>query len=210
MATHPNIAYTVLQLTAFMTNLDLQHWTAAKCVLRYLAGTQNLKLKYMAEKQENKSTNSFYLYSDADFTNTKDCISISRYVSMLSNAVIMWSAKKQHDVTLSTAKAEYAAMANATKEAMWLQNVFCELGFKQTEPTLIFSDNQSALAIGQSKQYHQHSKYFCLRHHYICEKVTKGAIKVQYCPTNKMIADIFTKGLPKLRHEQHVTNLRLY
>ena len=73
---------------------------------------------------------------------------------MLSNAAIMWSAKKQHDVMLSTAKAEYVAMANATKEAMWLRNVFCELGFKQTEPTLIFGDNQSALAIGQSKQYH--------------------------------------------------------
>ena len=90
----PDIAYTVLQLTAFMTNPDLQHWTTAKHVLRYLAGMQNLKLKYMAEKQENGPTNSFYLYSDADFANTEDCISISGYVSMLSNVVIMWSTKK--------------------------------------------------------------------------------------------------------------------
>ena len=142
VATCPDIAYTVSRLVAFMTNPDLQHWTAAKHVLRYLAGTQNLKLKYMAEKWKNEPTNSFYLYSDADFANTEDCISISGYVSMLSNAAIMWSAKKQHDVMLSTAKAEYVAMANATKEAMWLQNVFCELGFKQTEPTLILGDNQ--------------------------------------------------------------------
>ena len=99
-----------------MTNPDLQHWTAAKRVLRYLAGTQNLKLRYTAEKQENKPTNSFYLYSNADFTNTEDCISISGYVSMLSNAAITWSAKKQHDVTLSTAEAEYVTMANAV---MW-------------------------------------------------------------------------------------------
>ena len=42
MATYPDIAYTVSQLTAFMTNPDLQHWTAAKHVLRYLAGMQNL------------------------------------------------------------------------------------------------------------------------------------------------------------------------
>ena len=81
---------------------------------------QNLKLRYTAEKQEDEPTNSFYLNSDANFANTEDCISISGYVSMLSNAVITWSAKKQHDVMLSTAKAEYAAMANATKEAMWL------------------------------------------------------------------------------------------
>ena len=72
VATHPDIAYTVLRLAAFMTNPDLQHWTTAKHVLRYLAGMQNLKLKYTAEKQENKPTNSFYLYSDADFANTKD------------------------------------------------------------------------------------------------------------------------------------------
>ena len=85
---------------AFMTNPDLQHWTAAKCVLGYLAGTQNLKLRYMAEKQENKLTNSFYLFSYANFANTEDCISISGYVSMLSNAAITWSAKKQHDVML--------------------------------------------------------------------------------------------------------------
>ena len=66
----------------------------------------------------------------------------------------MWSSKKQNKVTTSTAEAEYALIAQAMKEATWLQNLFLELGFPQREPTIIFGDNQSALAIGHNYQYH--------------------------------------------------------
>ena len=66
----------------------------------------------------------------------------------------MWSSKEQNEVMTLTAKAKHASIAQAMKEATWLQNLFLELGFPQREPTIIFSDNQSVLAIGHNYQYH--------------------------------------------------------
>ena len=66
----------------------------------------------------------------------------------------MWSSKKQNEVMTSTAKAKYASIAQAMKEATWLQSLFLELGFPLREPTIIFGNNQLALAICHNYQYH--------------------------------------------------------
>jgi hypothetical protein len=36
-----------------------------------------------------------------------------------------------------------------------------------------------------------------LRYHFIRDLISKGTIKLQYCPTEDMLADILTKALPK-------------
>ena len=138
IATRPDIAYMVSQLASFTANPNLGHWTAAKRVLRYLAGTWDLGIVYSANDNPERPTKNFYSYSDTDFANNLDCLSISGYAFLLSNGAIMWSSKKQNAVTLSTAEAEYTAMAHMTKEAIWLRNLFTELGFHQTELIIIF------------------------------------------------------------------------
>ena len=45
-------------------------------------------------------------------------------------------------------------------------------------------------------------QYFQQQYHYIREKATSGDLKIEYCPTNKMQADILTKALPPTRHEE--------
>ena len=197
------------RLASFTANPNLGHWTAAKHVLRYLAGTRDLGIVYSANNNPERPTKNFYFYSDADFANNLDCLSISGYTFLLSNGAIMWSSKKQNAVMLSTAEAEYTAMAHATKEAIWLRNLFTELGFHQTEPTIIFGDNQSAIAIAKNNQYHQWSKYFNLRNHFIRDKIKLSSIDICYCPTASMTADIFTKALPKPKHSRHTTELGL-
>lgn len=46
VSTRPDIAYTVNYLSQFNTNYDVQHWKAAKRVLRYLKGTSTFGLMY--------------------------------------------------------------------------------------------------------------------------------------------------------------------
>ena len=40
---------------------------------------------------------------------------------MMSGAAIIWNSKKQTSVALSTAEAEYIALAEAAQESIWLQ-----------------------------------------------------------------------------------------
>ena len=47
----------------------------------------------------------------------------------------------------------------------------------------------------------QGQQHIDIRYHYIREALSENIIKLDYCPTQHMIADILTKPLPKGRFE---------
>jgi len=58
-------------------------------------------------------------YSDSDYTGDVDNRkSMTGYVFTLGGCVVSWKATLQPTVTLSTMKAEYMALAEATKEGI--------------------------------------------------------------------------------------------
>ena len=61
MCTRPDIAHAVALLSHFVSVPSIEHWKAAKSMLRYLAGTKSLGLCYQDRKQ------SFIGYTDSDF-----------------------------------------------------------------------------------------------------------------------------------------------
>ena len=46
---------------------------------------------------------------------------------------------------------------------------------------------------------HQRTKHIDIRHHFIKDLVDSGQVLLKYLPTDKMLADILTKPLPKPR-----------
>ena len=40
-------------------------------------------------------------------------------------------------------------------------------------------------------------KHIDIKYHFVREQVQNGRVELKYCPTEKMIADILTKGLPQ-------------
>ena len=162
VGTRPDIAYAVNRLASFTANPTMCHWTAAKRILRYLKGTKTLGITYT-----NSQNTNFIGYSDASFANNYDRTSVSGYVFLLAEGAITWGSKKQNTISLSTAEAEYISLSDATREAIWLRNLYAELGYPQQEPTLIYGDNQSALAIAENPRYHKRTKHFDIKHHYI-------------------------------------------
>ena len=113
----------------------------------------------------------------------------------MSGGVVSWRSKKQSCVALSTAEAEYIALAGATQEAVWLRRLMSDLNVDCQNPLLIYEDNQSAIALSKNPQFHGRSKHIDIKFPYVREKVDENVIKLEYCPTEIMIADIFTKGL---------------
>ena len=101
----------------YTANPDLHHWTTAKRVLRYLSGTQNEGITYLAEgNAEVKITG----YSDASLASLDDMTSVSGYVFLVAGGAITWRSKKQTAVSLLNTEAEYISLADAAREATWL------------------------------------------------------------------------------------------
>jgi len=150
VATRPDIAFAVNWLASFTANPTMCHWTAAKHVLRYLKGTKNIGIIYSKDQSENvNGQNHFTGYSDASFANNYDHSSVSGYGFISARGAITWGSKKQNIISLSTTEAKYVCLSDTAQEATWLHNLYAKIRFPQMEPTLIYGDNLSALAIAK-------------------------------------------------------------
>ena len=56
-------------------------------------------------------------------------------------------------------KVEYMAATQATKEAIWLRHLLQDLGLQQNNPTKIYCENQSCIALTQNPKFHARTKH---------------------------------------------------
>ena len=204
VATRPDIAFSVSLLAQFMDNPGRVHWEAVKRIFRYLSGTKNWKLTY------GTTDNGLEGYTDADGSSQEHRHAISGYVFLVNGGAISWSSKKQELVTLSTAESEYVAATYAAKEALWLRRIVNEVFEPVTKPMTLYSDSQSAIALTKDGSYHARTKHIDIRYHFIRFVVQNGSIKLIYCPTEEMTADILTKALPNTKAKHFANSLGLH
>ena len=69
-------------------------------------------------------------------------------------------------------------------------------------PTTIYEDNQGAIELAKNAKFHNRTKHIDICHHFVRERVLSNEIRVIYCPSEVMVADIMTKGLPKCTFEK--------
>ncbi|KAH9793420.1 Integrase catalytic domain-containing protein [Citrus sinensis] len=98
-------------------------------------------------------------YIDSDFVGDLDKKkSTTGYVFTLARGVVSWVSKLQTVVALSTTEAEYMAVSQAYKEAIWIQKLLEELGHKQ-EKISVFCNRQSALHIARNPTFHSRTRH---------------------------------------------------
>ena len=193
MWTRPDIAYAVGMVSKYCSKPSKEHWTAVKRILRYLQGTVDYGLCY-DKVSHSKCTG----YSDADWAgDIDDRRSTSGYVFSMSGGAISWRSKRQTCVSLSTAEAEYIALASAAQEAVWLRRLLQDMKAAPSRPMIINEDNQSAIALTKNPQFHGRTKHVDIKFHYIREQVEQQNIKLVFCPSDNMMADFLTKGLTR-------------
>jgi hypothetical protein len=64
---------------------------------------------------------------------------------------------------------------------------------------LVYCDNESAIKIAHNPVQHSHTKHIAIRHHFICDHVTREDIVINHVKTEDNLADIFTKPLDEKR-----------
>lgn len=198
VCTRPEISHVVSVVSRYMACPGKEHWQAVKWILRYLKGTANVGLTF----SKVKLSESVVGYVDSDYAGDLDKRrSLTGYVFTLSGSVISWKATLQSVVSLSTTEAEYMAITEAVKEAIWLQGLVSDLGLDQKK-TLVFYDSQSAIHLTKNQMFHERTKHIDVKHHFIRDIVSKGLVDVKKVSTHDNPADMITKAVPtnKFRH----------
>ncbi|CAI7813214.1 unnamed protein product [Closterium sp. NIES-54] len=139
-------------------------------------------------------------YTDSDYANEEGRHSVGGYVFTLGGAAVSWKTKRQTVIATSTAEAEYISLFEGAREATYLRRLCEDLGFRQQDPTVIFVDNQSAIALATGEQMSQRIKHMDIHYHWTRKAVRDGVIRPEYCPTAQQAADYLTKPLTAKQH----------
>jgi hypothetical protein len=87
------------------------------------------------------------------------------------------------------------AMSEAVQEIMWTRQMLSELKLVQKAPTVLYCDNQAAIANAVNGKFHGRMKHVDIKLHFVREAVQNSIVKMEWIPTTEQEADIFTKGL---------------
>ena len=145
-------------------------------------------------------------YVDSDYAGDLDKRqSTTGYVFTFARGPISWNSTLQSTVALSTTEAEYMAITEAVKEAIWLQALLENLGLTQ-EHINLYCNSQSAIHLTKNQVYHAHTKHIDVRFHFVREIIDEGKILFQKIKKADNPADMLIKAMTTIKFE-HCLNL---
>lgn len=104
------------------------------------------------------------------------------------------------------------AAALAAQDLKWLQLLLTELAVHNEllpKPTVIYEDNQGAIALTENDKFHPRTKHIDIKYHFVRDSVNKGDCNFLHIPTAEQAADGLTKPLGKVQFLRFVDQLHL-
>ena len=200
----PDISMAVHQCARFSAYPKLNHERAVTRIGRYLIDTVGRGLVCKVDRSKGLEC-----FVDADFAggwnsddplNPENVLSRTGFVIMYADVPVFWRSKLQTEIALSTCEAEYIALSAAMREVIPLIQLLEDLKVACdiiTSPPIVtcrvFEDNQSCIAVAESKKPPTRTKHIAIKYHHFRSLVENDTIKINYIDTKKQLADILTK-----------------
>nr|GEV57220.1 hypothetical protein [Tanacetum cinerariifolium] len=180
-----------------------------RCTRPDVANTKDMFLVY---EDDIKRELMVSCYTDAGYlTDADDLKSQTGYVFVLIGSAVDWKSAKQRIFATSSAKDEYIAAFDASKEAVWVRKFISRLGIVPTieEPINMYCDNTEAIVIANESRITKGARHFRAKLHYLREVIDYGDVKLEKVHTDDNLADPFTKALAFPKHSKHTMNIRM-
>jgi len=147
-------------LNQFMCEPTHLHIVTMKHILRYVSNGSVM----------------LHVFTDSVWMgNTVNWKSTSGFCFILGSEMISWSSRKQGFIAQSTEESEYIA---ASRKAVWLRKLLSDLFSSELEPTIIHCDNHNYVKLIVNSVFHDRSKHFEMRYHYVRDIVQKNVLSI--------------------------------
>ena len=132
-------------------------------------------------------------YTDASFAVTEKMQSISGWVIYINGSPILWGSMKQTVVVDSSCSAEYVAASICVKKVKELEHLLEFLEIRCAKPYTVYTDSQAAKSIADNGNKLGNVRHLAIRTHMTRCYISLGDIALEFCITEVMVADLFTK-----------------
>ena len=184
--TMADISHAVMQLSRHMSAPTHAHWALLKHIFRYLKGHNN-GIRYYRRSTPMQLVG----YVDAKWAgDARSRRSTTGYMFTFGGAAVSWNSRLQPIVATSSTEAEYIALSTAAQEAVALRRLFPALRIEQQQPTVLYEDNQGAIALSNNAGGdHRRTKHIDVRYHYVRELVDNKHINIMKISTEVQCAE---------------------
>ena len=186
-----DIQTTIAFLSTRVKEPDEDDWKKLKQLIQYLFGTIDLKLTLMSDK-----LNIIKWFVDASHHVHPDFRSHTGSTMTIGKGSPYSTSIKQKLNTKSSNESELVTVDDLMPMIIWTNNFLKHQGLK-TRDTIIYQDNKSAILLETNGRYSssKRTRHIEARYFFVTDYKNQGAFKINYCPTDDMIADFFTKPL---------------
>ena len=108
----------------------------------------------------------------------------------------MSGSTKQKVNSLSSTEAELIAVDDRISKVLWTKRILEWQGFKIIL-NVIYQDNTSTIRLASNGKASsgKRTRHFDIKLFYVTDLIERQEVAVEYCPTDKMIADYMSKPL---------------
>ena len=206
--TRPDISKAVRAVARHFHNPTDRHWEAVLKIMAYLHGTRGMGLDFVRGSGWDLTA-----YNDADYADkSNDRRSVSGTVISLGGAAVSWASRTQRCVTLSTAEAEYLALGEGVKEALFTGAVLSFIFPELSGSCVRLFEDQGVIALAENPLSSARSKHIDVCFHFVRGLVCAKKIDIQFAASEEQHADILTNSLaaiPFKSHRKFLLNLPL-
>eukprot|EP00980_Cylindrotheca_fusiformis_P016285 scaffold4840_cov147-Cylindrotheca_fusiformis.AAC.1 len=193
-------------LTTRVQAPDVDDYKKLGRCLRYIRRTKHYPLTLEAD-----SMNVIQWWVDASYAVHPDMRSHTGATMMMGKGSVYSKSTQQKINTRSSTEAELVRVNDAMSLILWTRNFLKAQGYTVTD-NVVWQDNQSAMLLEKNgtRSSSKRTRHLEIRYFFVTDNIKRGRMTVQYCPTDDMIADFFTKPLQGAKFQkfcQQVLNL---
>jgi hypothetical protein len=202
----PDVQPPVAFLCTRVKSPDTDDYKKLTRVMRYLRATRNMPLTLEAENM-----NVIKWWVDASFAVHPDMRSHTGAVMTLGRGAVYGMSTRQKLNTRSSTEGELVGVNDAMPQILWTR-YFLEAQGHTTTESIIYQDNQSSILLEKNGRASssKRTRHINIRYFFVTDRISKGEVTVQYCPTGDMLADFFTKplqGTPFRKFRDEIMNV---